>query len=218
MSSMLIVFGSIAVFTMSGLCCRPNEYETTSGECCPRCLEGTFVRRDCTLQSGTRCGRCENGTFMSKPNGLNRCFPCSSCQQSYGLFVKQECTTIHDTVCDVLSGYFCKSLTEDTGCGLAEKHTHCVPGQRIKEAGTSRADTVCEDCQSGFFSQDGVNCTAWKTCTETQSKVKEGSTSTDVVCGSASRNHYCYIPLLLLLLTVSGIVIEATVICCSTKR
>nr|BAN82749.1 tumor necrosis factor receptor superfamily member 14 precursor [Oplegnathus fasciatus] len=123
-----------------------------------------------------------------------------------GLFARQECTTTTDAVCDVLSGFFCKTLADDTGCSLAEKHTHCEPGQRIKEAGTSRTDTVCELCQPGYFSQDGVNCTAWTICSETQRKVKAGNTSSDVVCGTASRQHYCYIPVLLLL-TLVGLVI-----------
>uniref|UniRef100_A0A3B4VQB0 TNFR-Cys domain-containing protein n=1 Tax=Seriola dumerili TaxID=41447 RepID=A0A3B4VQB0_SERDU len=124
-------------------------------------LTGTVVRRDCTPQSGTRCSLCNNGTFMNQPNGLNKCFPCTSCVPAHGVFAQQKCTVTTDTVCDVLSGYFCRSLANDTGCSLAEKHTHCAPGQRIKEPGTSRTDTVCEDCQPGYFSQDGVNCTAW---------------------------------------------------------
>lgn len=56
----------------------------------------------------------------------------------HGLFVKQECTTTTDTVCDVLSGYFCKEFMDDIGCSLAQKHTHCAPGERIKEPGKKK--------------------------------------------------------------------------------
>ncbi|XP_040919348.1 tumor necrosis factor receptor superfamily member 14-like isoform X2 [Toxotes jaculatrix] len=149
------------VFAVPALCCRAKEYITGDGQCCPMCLEGTVVRRDCTEQSGTQCIPCADGTFMNHPNGLNKCFPCTSCVPALGLFSKQKCTATSDTVCDVLSGYFCKSLADDTGCIMAEKHTKCAPGQRTEQPGTSRADTVCEDCQPGYFSQDGVNCTAW---------------------------------------------------------
>ncbi|XP_033181971.1 tumor necrosis factor receptor superfamily member 14-like [Anabas testudineus] len=124
------------------------------------CNKGTIVRRDCTKQSGTRCAPCEDGTYMNQPNGLTRCLSCTSCDPGHGLFEQKKCTLTSDTVCDILSGYFCKTL-EATGCSLAEKHSSCKPGQRIKEHGTSSSDTVCEDCQSGYFSQEGVNCTAW---------------------------------------------------------
>ncbi|XP_044065854.1 tumor necrosis factor receptor superfamily member 14 isoform X2 [Siniperca chuatsi] len=164
---------------------------------------GTVVRKDCTPESGTRCSPCEYGTFMKHPNGLTKCFSCTSCDQ--GLIAVQECRATSDTVCDVLPGYFCKSLADDTGCSLAEKHKRCAPGQRIKQAGTSRTDAVCEHCQQGYFSQDGVNCTAWTTCSETQLKFKEGSATSDVVCASASRAHYSYIPVLLLSLTLVGL-------------
>ncbi|XP_040919272.1 tumor necrosis factor receptor superfamily member 14-like isoform X6 [Toxotes jaculatrix] len=177
------------VFAVPALCCRAKEYITGDGQALKNDA-GTVVRRDCTEQSGTQCIPCADGTFMNHPNGLNKCFPCTSCVPALGLFSKQKCTATSDTVCDVLSGYFCKSLADDTGCIMAEKHTKCAPGQRTEQPGTSRADTVCEDCQPGYFSQDGVNCTAWTICSESQVKVKEGGPSSDAVCGSASRHHY----------------------------
>lgn len=159
------------------------------GQCCPMCHEGTVVQRDCTAYSGTQCRPCEEGTFMNQPSGLFHCFTCTSCDAGHGLFVQQNCTTTTDTVCDVSSGHYCKSVTDSSGCNLAEKHSKCVAGQGIKEPGTSRSDTVCEDCQPGSFSKDGVTCTAWTICSESQIKVK-GSSTSDVVCGSASKHHY----------------------------
>uniref|UniRef100_A0A3P9DF69 Tumor necrosis factor receptor superfamily member 14 n=1 Tax=Maylandia zebra TaxID=106582 RepID=A0A3P9DF69_9CICH len=115
----------------------------------------------------------------------------------HGLFVKRNCTAKTDTVCDVLNGYYCKGLIDSNGCSLAEKHSQCEAGQKIKESGTSRSDTVCEDCQPGFFSKDGVKCTAWKTCSNQQIKVK-GSSTSDVVCGRTSSQHYfVFLPFLL---------------------
>ncbi|KAM9350295.1 tumor necrosis factor receptor superfamily member 14-like [Symphorus nematophorus] len=201
----------VAAFTVPGLCCRPKEYATADGQCCPMCHEGTFVRRDCTLQSGTRCSPCESGTFMNQPNALSRCFSCTTCDQGQGLFFRKACTATSDSVCDVLSGFFCTTLSADSGCSQAEEHSRCTAGQRIKEPGTSRTDTVCEDCQPGSFSLYGVNCTAWTVCPETKPKIKEGSSSRDVVCGTASgvhRHHYFSLSSFLLsLLTLVGLVI-----------
>ncbi|XP_047425710.1 tumor necrosis factor receptor superfamily member 14 isoform X2 [Mugil cephalus] len=156
-------------------------------------LTGTVVRKDCTLYSGTGCVPCDPGTFMDRPNGLNKCFLCTSCDQVHGLFAKKNCTETHDAVCDVLRGYYCRSLADHDGCSSAERHLKCSPGQRIKSPGTSRSDTVCEGCSPGYFSKDGVNCTAWTICSENQVKEEEGSLITDTVCSSASRHHYTLI-------------------------
>ncbi|KAL7398899.1 hypothetical protein ABVT39_016810 [Epinephelus coioides] len=208
MLSILAVFGCVAVFTTPGLCCREKEYATSNGECCPMCHEGTVVKRDCTPFSGTRCVPCVNGTYMNHPNGLNKCFPCTSCDQ--GLFAKQQCTATSDTVCGVSEGYFCKELRDDTGCSLAQQHTPCESGHRIKTPGTSTSDTECEPCQHGFFSEHGVDCTAWTMCSETQVMIHEGDAHSDVVCKATEpRVHYfAVIPLLSSLLTIVGLLIK----------
>uniref|UniRef100_A0A3Q2DVM7 Tumor necrosis factor receptor superfamily member 6-like n=1 Tax=Cyprinodon variegatus TaxID=28743 RepID=A0A3Q2DVM7_CYPVA len=142
----------IHVFTVgfvlvgSGSTCRPREYTTRDGQCCPMCQEGKVVGKDCTAGSGTRCIPCETGTYMNKPNGLNSCFSCSSCDSGSGLSIKQNCTSKSDTVCDVLHGYFCKSWTDSSGCSTAAKHSACKPGQRIKHPeGSSTSDVVCSN-------------------------------------------------------------------------
>nr|XP_024661666.1 tumor necrosis factor receptor superfamily member 5-like isoform X1 [Maylandia zebra] len=202
MLSALLIFGYAAVFMVPVLSCQSKEYKTNDGRCCPMCNKGRVVQRDCTAFSGTQCRPCEMGTFMNQPNSLYNCFPCTACDTGRGIFVKQNCTATTDTVCDVLNGYYCKGLTDSNRCSLAEKHSQCEAGQRIKEPGTSRSDTVCEDCQPGFFSKDGVNCTGWKTCSESQIKVEEGSSTSDVVCGSASRHRYVFISSVVLSLII----------------
>ncbi|KAM4738102.1 tumor necrosis factor receptor superfamily member 14-like [Anableps anableps] len=190
MFSVLIIFVTATMLEAASTC-RPKEYKARDQQCCPMCHEGTVVGRDCTAQSGTRCVPCEKGTYMNQPNGMNRCFTCSTCDPGFGLFPKQNCTSTSDTVCDVLSGYFCKSLTDNSGCSTAEKHSVCKPGERIRQPGTSRNDTVCELCQQGSFSPDGISCTLWTKCSESQTKVEEGTLTTDVVCSNATlRNRY----------------------------
>ncbi|XP_061591561.1 tumor necrosis factor receptor superfamily member 14-like isoform X2 [Cololabis saira] len=160
-SGWLVFVGAAAVFTLQARSCQTNEFTLSDGQCCPTCNEGMKVTEDCMIDSGTRCGPCETGTFMNKPSGLKYCFPCTVCHLGDGLFVKEECKKTSDTVCEALTGYFCRSYSDDTGCSLADKHSSCKSGQRIKEAGTTRNDTVCEDCRQGYFSSDGVNCTLW---------------------------------------------------------
>ncbi|XP_049437745.1 tumor necrosis factor receptor superfamily member 14-like isoform X10 [Epinephelus fuscoguttatus] len=132
---------------------------------------------------------------------------CPMCHE--GLFAKQQCTATRDTVCGVLEGYFCK-LRDDTGCSLAQKHTPCESGHRIKTPGTSTSDTECEPCQHGFFSEHGVNCTAWTICSETQVKTHEGDAHSDVVCKAPEpRVHYFLsIPFSLLSFTIVWLLIK----------
>ncbi|XP_053481888.1 tumor necrosis factor receptor superfamily member 14-like [Ictalurus furcatus] len=152
-----LLTGVYAVLTY-GAKCGPSEYLSAAGECCPMCNIGSVVVKDCSGDYSTSCKPCSKGTFMNEPNGLNKCFSCKSCDT--GLYILQECTTIKDTVCEVLDGYYCiqKSGRE---CSLALKHSECEPGQQVKTPGTKDSDTVCEPCPPGFYSPKGVTCTKW---------------------------------------------------------
>ncbi|XP_067465017.1 tumor necrosis factor receptor superfamily member 14-like [Thunnus thynnus] len=172
-----------------------NDFEKKTFDSCN--FVGSRVKTDCTKISSTSCLPCTDETYMNHPTGLKQCFICANCDAGSGLQIKTSCTSTSNTVCQPLEGFYCMDSTED-GCVKALKHTSCQPGQYIRQKGTNRTDTVCDDCQPGYFSQDGVNCTAWTICSETQVMVKEGTQTNDVVCGSASRNRYSlFLPLLL---------------------
>lgn len=51
-----------------------------------------------------------------------------------GFYILQECTTVKDTVCEVLDGYYCIQYS-DKECSLASKHSECEPGQQVKTPG-----------------------------------------------------------------------------------
>lgn len=57
-----------------------------------------------------------------------------SCLLGQGLHIQSKCTTIKDTICDVLDGYHC---IEDSNsqCCHALKHSVCKPGQETKTPG-----------------------------------------------------------------------------------
>uniref|UniRef100_A0A4W5NBK9 TNFR-Cys domain-containing protein n=1 Tax=Hucho hucho TaxID=62062 RepID=A0A4W5NBK9_9TELE len=97
------------------------------------------VLRDCTLDSSMSCLPCVRGTFMNKANVFTKCFPCSPCKQGQGLFTQIECPTTSNTVLE---------------------HKHCSPGQSTTAPGKyETTDTLCDECQHGYYSQHGVNCT-----------------------------------------------------------
>ncbi|RVE71201.1 hypothetical protein OJAV_G00072230 [Oryzias javanicus] len=191
-SSLLVLVGLVSVLSEPASSCGEKEFTSTDGFCCPMCQKGLHVSRECTEDLGTKCQPCPEGTFTDKPNGLNSCSSCSLCA-GHGLFTRQNCTPTSDTLCGVLDGYFCLT-PENSGCSWAQKHSRCDPGQKTKHPGSSTADTVCEDCPPGSFSVDGLNCTQWTECSESERRHREGTSVSDVVCSSATRNHnatYC---------------------------
>ncbi|XP_056129028.1 tumor necrosis factor receptor superfamily member 14-like [Lampris incognitus] len=191
------------VFAVSATDCRPEEYQTSDGLCCPMCKKGSVVRRHCTEESGTRCTPCGVGTFLNKPNGLTTCDTCKSCDPGQGLFAQQECNSTSNTVCGVLDGYYCTHDTSQSECTIAVMHTRCSPGQRTKTPGTKKTDTVCEDCEPGHFSPSGMNCTVWTKCSDGQVEIKEGSGTQDAVCEDENKPRHHYYLMLPPIITIS---------------
>ncbi|XP_056629499.1 tumor necrosis factor receptor superfamily member 5 [Triplophysa dalaica] len=176
-----------------GNTCGPSEYKSAKGDCCPMCNIGSVVYHDCIGDFSTTCIPCSHGKFMDKPNGLYNCSICKHCSESKGLYIQSQCSTIKDTVCDVLDGYHCTDFT-NSQCQHALKHSVCEPGEEIKTPGTKTADTVCEVCPPGFYSPTGVNCTIWTDCAaKNEIETKAGSSITDVTCIQQKRSRYCII-------------------------
>ncbi|XP_016315356.1 tumor necrosis factor receptor superfamily member 14-like [Sinocyclocheilus anshuiensis] len=192
-ASLLCIFG-ICSFLTYGNTCGPSEYKSADGECCPMCNVGSVVYRHCTGDFSTTCIPCTPGTFTSQPNGLDKCFPCKHCAESQGLYSQSKCTTIQNTICDVLDGYYCIDYS-DSQCRHAEKHSVCKPGQETKTPGTKTSDTECVHCAPGFYSPSGLNCTKWTDCAARNGiKAEDGSPVKDVRCVQ-KRKRYCLVAL-----------------------
>ncbi|KAJ8362151.1 hypothetical protein AAFF_G00392850 [Aldrovandia affinis] len=174
--------------------CGRAEYEI-DGECCPMCPSGTHVYKHCTEYTNTTCVQCIGKTFIDEPNGLPSCRPCKVCHAGLlSLKVDRECTPSSDTVCGPLAQHYCIEPHEK-GCGLAQRHTVCKPGQFIKQNGTAFTDTICEECPDNTFS-DGLS-TSCKPHTICQSlgliQRKKGNQFTDSEC----REHEVHVGLIL---------------------
>ncbi|XP_060788280.1 tumor necrosis factor receptor superfamily member 14-like [Neoarius graeffei] len=192
----LYILGVSAVL-VSGTSCRSSEYLSAAGECCSLCDRGFAVRKDCSGDYNTRCKPCLKGEFMNIPSGFHKCLPCKTCDA--GLSILQACTTVMNTVCEVLDGYYCLRYL-DGECCLAVKHSGCKPGQQIKTLGTKDSDTVCEPCPLGFYSPEGVNCTKWTDCSvRNEVEDQEGTSIRDVQC-KPTRERYGLIPAFVLYL------------------
>ncbi|XP_047201385.1 tumor necrosis factor receptor superfamily member 14-like [Girardinichthys multiradiatus] len=126
---------------------------------------------------------------MDLPNGEKRCTPCSTCDSGAGLMVKQGCRTYADTVCEPMEGFFFTD-PKSGGCGVAQKHRSCEPGQYISKKGTASTDTDCSDCFSGTFSNGTMlSCQQHRQCEkENLQLIKAGTASTDAECGEKGSN------------------------------
>ncbi|XP_015245529.1 PREDICTED: tumor necrosis factor receptor superfamily member 14-like [Cyprinodon variegatus] len=124
--------------------CHQAEY-SVGDICCPMCSPGNRVKTDCTELRTTSCQPCSAGTHIDVPNGLKRCSPCSTCDKGAGLKVKEECGRSADTVCEPMEGFFCTDL-KPGGCGAAQRHRSCEPGQFIRRTEEGRIQPI--DCQT----------------------------------------------------------------------
>uniref|UniRef100_A0A8C1UYG0 TNFR-Cys domain-containing protein n=1 Tax=Cyprinus carpio TaxID=7962 RepID=A0A8C1UYG0_CYPCA len=161
--------------------CNNAEYEI-NGECCPMCDPGKQVKNHCDAYTSTTCDSCPVMTYTDVPNGFTKCLPCFVCDSSNGLREKQACTSISDTVCEPLPGYYCIDLLSN--CKKAMKHSTCSPGQYINQTGTEFRDTVCKDCPVGSYS-DGTFCKLHTNCESLgKTTVKAGTETSDVECSN----------------------------------
>ncbi|XP_048873848.1 tumor necrosis factor receptor superfamily member 14-like isoform X2 [Brienomyrus brachyistius] len=186
-----IIYGTFVFLSLmvAGKKCGPAEYESHDGECCPMCGIGMIVLRDCTSDSSTTCRPCVDQTYMDEPNGLKRCSQCKICDSGQGLHVLRKCTTITNTVCDVLDGFYCVAYSGDNECSYASEHKSCLPGQEIKTPGSKTRDVECEGCSHGYYSTDGVHCTPWTSCNIDEEKIEDGTKQKDVVCQELTLRH-----------------------------
>ncbi|XP_005986080.1 tumor necrosis factor receptor superfamily member 14 isoform X2 [Latimeria chalumnae] len=189
--------------------CGPGEYQMENKDCCPMCSPGNVVYRHCTPKTSTTCIPCVDGTYMDHPNGLSKCLTCKICDPDKGLSGDQECTYTKNTQCSCKKGYYCGE-PRSNGCGVCGKYTICKPGEKVKVEGTETMNTVCEPCPDGTFSKDEMSqtCSLWTNCDEKgEKKVKEGSSTSDVVCEKESSKVVIVVvvSVLVLVLVAAGI-------------
>ncbi|XP_051251252.1 tumor necrosis factor receptor superfamily member 14-like isoform X2 [Dicentrarchus labrax] len=195
-----------------------TEFRSTS---CLSCTEGTFINQptvrtqcysctvciagsglkiktSCTTTSDTVCEPLEGFYCLdSTEDGCMSAQRHTLCQP--GQYISQKGTALTDTECsDCSAGTY-----SDGTFPSCQPHTQCESMNLLIKAGTVSTDAQCGEQSS---QPTGIVIGVVGSCPETQVKVKEGSTSSNVVCGSSSRNYYAYIPLLLSLLTVAGLV------------
>uniref|UniRef100_A0A8C1WWR5 TNFR-Cys domain-containing protein n=1 Tax=Cyprinus carpio TaxID=7962 RepID=A0A8C1WWR5_CYPCA len=146
----------------------------------------------------TTCDSCPMKTYTHVPNGFIECLPCSVCDTSDGLRVKQACTLTSDTVCEPLLGYYCIDLLYN--CKRAMKHSSCSPGQYINQTGQSFISRAALIYIAGSYS-DGTFCKLHTNCESLdKTTISEGTDTTDAECSDRPPSY-----LLTLILCLCGV-------------
>ncbi|XP_054547088.1 tumor necrosis factor receptor superfamily member 14-like [Talpa occidentalis] len=181
--------------------CTEEQYQV-GPRCCPKCSPGYRVQQHCGASTDTACAPCAPGTYTAHRNGLSACLPCQDCRPALGLETRRGCSPTGDAVCGCAPGHVCV-LEHGDSCAQCQPRTACRPGQSVRQRGTERQDTLCEDCPPGTFSPlDGTleQCEPWTRCSRLQAEANPGTSSSDVTCSSWP---LILLVLLLLLLLVS---------------
>ncbi|AEV80807.1 membrane protein A21 [Aotine betaherpesvirus 1] len=125
----------LVVLTTARSTCKPDEYSTNNGECCPRCSPGYTVKTECSELTGTVCEPCPNGTYSL--NGQLNCTACQTCKRT-GMIVIKNCSTTHDALCACTTGYNCSQYINSscTEC-VSNRYTSPQPGKIILGTSTT---------------------------------------------------------------------------------
>ncbi|XP_029437817.1 tumor necrosis factor receptor superfamily member 5-like isoform X3 [Rhinatrema bivittatum] len=165
--------------------CARNQHRV-HGRCCRACPSGTYKLRDCTESAETECKSCEEGTYTQHENYLPKCQTCSYCR-GVNLNEASHCNQTHDAQCQCSSGYYCPSRNRGRGtCEYCTRVSACPLGSGVLKTATPWADTVCQICQNGTFSNvtDAFSpCQNYTQCSERGLALKlSGTNSRDSAC------------------------------------
>ncbi|XP_068019327.1 tumor necrosis factor receptor superfamily member 11B [Melanerpes formicivorus] len=145
---------------------------------CDQCPPGSYVKKHCTASSPTQCAPCPDQYYAEEWNSNDECQYCSTvCKELQ--FVKQECTSRQNRLCECVEGRYLE-------LEFCLKHTECPPGFGVAQPGTPESDTVCKRCPEGFFSNETSSkaaCLKHRNCSALGLKIAlKGNTVRDNIC------------------------------------
>ncbi|XP_074841356.1 tumor necrosis factor receptor superfamily member 16-like [Carettochelys insculpta] len=163
--------------------CQSGRFSSLGG-CCDLCPQGYGVAVPCG-SSNTECEPCrENVTFSSVSSATDPCQPCSQCPAHVA--VAEACTPARDTVCALrcAPGHY---LRVENG-----SNSQCLPCQvcglgsgAVTPCGPN-ANTACQPCPEGFYSEEksySAPCLPCRQeCSENEVMIRGCSLVSDMLC------------------------------------
>ncbi|XP_053719263.1 tumor necrosis factor receptor superfamily member 6B-like [Synchiropus splendidus] len=147
---------------------------------CDGCPPGTYLVSRCTATQATRCSPCPAGSFTELWNTIRECLRCHTC--GWNQAVKAECRADSDRQCQCQPGHY---LDENMDTCLP--HSKCPTGEGVLHQGTLVADTVCQPCADGTFSDRNSaeqECVTHRRCESSagHKRLLPGTTWHDSIC------------------------------------
>nr|XP_061789645.1 tumor necrosis factor receptor superfamily member 11B-like [Nerophis lumbriciformis] len=145
---------------------------------CKKCPPGTHMSAHCTAATQTQCAPCKDEHFTELWNYLPKCLYCNNFCVGDKV-VETECSSRSNRVCQCKEGYY---MMYD----YCNRHSECDPGHGVLTRGTSKSDTMCQKCSSGYFSASYSAieaCAKHTKCASEQLVLLNGSSTQDTVCG-----------------------------------
>ncbi|KAG8441672.1 hypothetical protein GDO86_010741 [Hymenochirus boettgeri] len=145
---------------------------------CDQCPPGTYIKLDCTMEKNTECAPCPILHYSDQWNCNRECQFCSAvCKELQ--YVKQECNSTHNRLCECNEGHF-------LDLEFCLPHKKCPPGFGVEQSGTPESDTVCIQCPDGTFSSEmssSEGCRSHTNCTKFGLKMAyKGNLEYDTLC------------------------------------
>ncbi|XP_069506989.1 tumor necrosis factor receptor superfamily member 6B [Ambystoma mexicanum] len=174
------------IFLVKAVCDATDSVHTyqwnnrTTGEVvtCDKCPPGTYVASHCTQEARTVCRPCPNRHYTQFWNYVERCRYCNVfCNERE--VEARPCSATHNRQCQCQPGYY-------LDFEFCIEHSSCPPGTGVQTLGTVHANTQCQKCPPGTFSNISSStapCRPHRNCQEEGLEVNvEGTQHQDTLC------------------------------------
>ncbi|XP_073327118.1 tumor necrosis factor receptor superfamily member 5 isoform X1 [Pagrus major] len=183
-----MVMMSLVVMTAAQPQCDPYTQYVSEGQCCKMCGPGYSMTSIGTCRE-PQCKPCGNNEYQEKYTKEPKCIRQPYCDKNNNFdHPVHEPTKL--SICKCKEGYHC---SDQKVCMTCVPHSTCEPGYGVQFSGNHSHDTVCEKCLEGStFSDEESSVGVCKKLTECgfgQHVEQKGTSTSDTICGGASRTH-----------------------------
>nr|XP_033790882.1 tumor necrosis factor receptor superfamily member 11A isoform X2 [Geotrypetes seraphini] len=162
--------------------CESEKHYLHAGHCCMKCAPGHYLHTKCNATSSdTTCLPCGPNQYMNVWNDEDKCLRQKLCDPGKGLVMVNSGNSTFQRECACKPGYHWMRAFE-----FCTRNTVCGPGFEAEMPSHNDRDTICKECQPGYFSSNSSateKCKLWTNCSAS-GMIEEvpGTTETDASC------------------------------------
>lgn len=196
--------------------CDPEKQYAHSGKCCSKCKPGTYMTKRCIFSVDTVCSPCGPNEYMSVWNDDLKCALHMVCDAGKALQVLHNGNSTYPRECVCIDGHHFYSNEE-----ICMENTNCPPGFGVQTPVQRNKNTVCIQCQEGYFSNTSSTteqCHPWTNCSEFGlQEIEPGTNISDAVCDHLKNTSAEMIILISVLIVTLAVLLLICIWCYMTK-